>query len=90
MTCSKTPALNIRTVVTTLPLVLHGLLLQALDRMSDDEEKERGDIPGWVLITVMTAALVTVIWALLEPQIQGLLDGVLESVSGPGAAAAGS
>ena len=67
--------------------VLHGLLLQALDQSREDPE--RGDIPGWVLITVMTAALVTVIWALLEPQIRGLLDGVLDSVSGPGAAAAG-
>ena len=37
----------------------------------------------------MTAALVTVIWALLEPQIRDLLDGVLDSVSGPGASAAG-
>ena len=73
--------------MTHLPLVLHGLLLRALERAR--EEPERGDIPGWVLITVMTAALVTVIWALLEPQIRDLLDGVLDSVSGPGAAAAG-
>ena len=73
--------------MTHLALVLHGLLLRALD--GDREDPERGDIPGWVLITVMTAALVTVIWALLEPQIRGLLDGVLDSVSGPGAAAAG-
>jgi hypothetical protein len=73
--------------VIPLPLVLHGLLLRALERAR--EEPERGDIPGWVLITVMTAALVTVIWALLEPQIRDLLDGVLDSVTGPGAAAAG-
>ena len=73
--------------MTHLALVLHGLLLRALDGVREDPE--RGDIPGWVLITVMTAALVTVIWALLEPQIRDLLDGVLDSVSGPGAAAAG-
>ena len=73
--------------MTHLALVLHGLLLRALDQAREDPE--RGDIPGWVLITVMTAALVTVIWALLEPQIRDLLDGVLDSVSGPGAAAAG-
>jgi len=73
--------------VTHLTLVLHGLLLRALDQAREDPE--RGDIPGWVLITVMTAGLVTVIWALLEPQIRDVLDGVLDSVSGPGAAAAG-
>ena len=73
--------------MNSLPLVLHGMLLRALQRIR--EEPERGDIPGWVLITVMTAALVTVIWALLEPQIRDLLDGVLDSVTGPGASAAG-
>ncbi|MYM18724.1 hypothetical protein GSY69_01705 [Brevibacterium sp. 5221] len=25
---------------------------------------DRGDVPGWVLITVMTAALVVALWAL--------------------------
>ena len=71
--------------MTHLPLLLHGLLLRVLGRLSDDDP-ERGDIPGWVLITVMTAGLVTVIWAILEPQIRSLLDGALDSVSGPGGA----
>ncbi len=30
----------------------------------DTLEDERGDVPGWVLITLMTAGLVVVIWAL--------------------------
>lgn len=65
-------------------LALTGLLLRLLARLPDD--RERGDIPGWVLITVMTAALVTVIWGLLEPQIRSLLANVLDGVSGPGQA----
>ena len=32
-------------------------------RVGDD----RGDVPGWVLITLMTAGLVVVIWALAGP-----------------------
>ena len=68
-----------------LSLPLTGLVLRVLARLHGDD-RERGDIPGWVLITVMTAALVTVIWSLLEPQIRALLGNVLDSVSGPGAA----
>ena len=68
-----------------LSLTLTDLVLRVLSRL-DGEDRERGDIPGWVLITVMTAALVTVIWSLLEPQIRGLLANVLDSVSGPGSA----
>ena len=63
--------------------VLPALLLRLLVRVQGDD-RQRGDVPGWVLITVMTAALVTVIWALLEPQIRTLLSNVLSSVSGPG------
>ena len=68
-----------------LSLTLTGLVLQVLTRVRG-EDRERGDIPGWVLITVMTAGLVTVIWSLLEPQIRDLLANVLDSVSGPGSA----
>ncbi|NBY15133.1 MAG: hypothetical protein EBQ72_02110, partial [Actinobacteria bacterium] len=31
---------------------------------------ERGDVPGWVLITVMTAGLVVGIWAIAGPQLK--------------------
>ena len=30
---------------------------------------ERGDVPGWVLITVMTVALVGAIWAVADDQL---------------------
>jgi len=68
-----------------LSLTATALVLRLLLRL-EGEDRERGDIPGWVLITVMTAALVTVIWALLEPQIRSLLANVLDSVGGPGSA----
>lgn len=34
---------------------------KALRRISTDD---RGDVPGWVLITLMTAGLVIIIWGL--------------------------
>ena len=41
---------------------------------------ERGDVPGWVLITVMTAGLVAALWAIAGPQLSGMLRDALNSV----------
>jgi hypothetical protein len=46
------------------------------------EEPERGDVPGWVMVTVMTAILVVVILGIFEPQIKDALAGIIDSVSG--------
>ncbi|HET6743079.1 MAG TPA: hypothetical protein VFH76_29270 [Kribbella sp.] len=43
--------------------------------------KERGDVPGWVLITVMTAGLVVAIWKLAGDQLANMLRDALSSVS---------
>ena len=43
---------------------------------------ERGDVPGWVLITVMTAGLVGALWAIAGPQLGSMLRDALSSVSG--------
>ena len=34
------------------------------EQMTERLREERGDVPGWVLITLMTAGLVIVIWGL--------------------------
>jgi hypothetical protein len=41
---------------------------------------ERGDVPGWVLITVMTAGLVMAIWGVAEGQLQSMLTNALNQV----------
>jgi hypothetical protein len=43
---------------------------------------ERGDVPGWVMITVMSAVLVVAILGIFEPQIKSALSGIIDSVSG--------
>ena len=48
------------------------------------EDPERGDVPGWVMITVMTAALVL---AILIPFRQAIVEAVqqaLDSVTSAG------
>ena len=42
---------------------------------------ERGDVPGWVLVAVMTAGLVTAIWLIADDQLTGILDRAISSVS---------
>ena len=44
--------------------------------------RERGDVPGWVLITVMTAGLVAALWVVAEPQLKSMLSDALNSVTG--------
>ena len=43
---------------------------------------ERGDVPGWVLITLMTAGLVIAIWALAGPALADLFQQAIARVSG--------
>lgn len=40
---------------------------------------ERGDVPGWVLITLMTAGLVAALWAVAEDQLKALFTDALNS-----------
>jgi hypothetical protein len=42
---------------------------------------DRGDVPGWVLITLMTAGLVVVIWGLAGPALSGVFEQAIERVS---------
>jgi F0F1-type ATP synthase membrane subunit b/b' len=41
---------------------------------------DQGDVPGWVLITLMTAGLVVVIWAFAAPALQGVFDEAMDRV----------
>jgi hypothetical protein len=52
------------------------------DRTKDLLTQDRGDVPGWVLITLMTAGLVVVIWALAGPALAGLFEQAISRVSG--------
>ena len=60
--------------------VLHidRALHRALHRLRSD----RGDVPGWVLVTLMTAGLVILIWGLAGPALAGLFEQAMSRVSG--------
>jgi hypothetical protein len=43
---------------------------------------ERGDVPGWVLIVLMTSALVVAIWAVARDQLVTIVSSSLSTVCG--------
>ncbi|TFD77693.1 hypothetical protein E3T48_08475 [Cryobacterium fucosi] len=43
---------------------------------------DTGDVPGWVLITLMTAGLVIIIWGLAGPALSGVFQQAIDRVSG--------
>ena len=45
-------------------------------------DPDRGDVPGWVMVTVMTAILVVAILGVFEPQIKDAIGSALDSVTG--------
>lgn len=53
--------------------------MSSIDRHRHDE---RGDVPGWVMITVMSAGLVAVLSAVAGPQLRDMLTQALSAVGG--------
>ena len=58
--------------------------LTALAARVRSEEPERGDVPGWVMITVMTAALVLAILIPFREAIVTAVQNALQSVTSAG------
>ena len=42
---------------------------------------DRGDVPGWVLITLMTAGLVIIIWGLAGPALSAVFQQAIQRVT---------
>lgn len=61
-------AAQVRRFIDTLRVIVNG---------------DRGDVPGWVLITVMTAGLVTMLWTLANGTLATMFTKALSAVTGP-------
>lgn len=57
-----------------------SLYVAAVDRVRG-ENSERGDVPGWVMVTVMTAGLVVAVFAVFKGKITGAISDAIDSVS---------
>jgi hypothetical protein len=72
-----------------MPNVFKRLSIQVSERWLDRSiyicqvlRNDRGDVPGWVLVVLMTTGLVTGIWTLAAPRIDSILRNSLDSMNG--------
>lgn len=64
-------------------LMIISRMQAVLASLSREFRKDRGDIPGWVLVTVMTAGLVVAVWSVADDQLKTVLTNALRGVSQP-------
>ncbi|MDE1654638.1 hypothetical protein PWJ82_05240 [Actinotignum schaalii] len=65
--------------VSTHSALIHPDLPAATWTVPDS--RERGDVPGWVLVTLMTVGLVLAIWAIAGPALTNLFSTAIERIS---------
>lgn len=61
-------------------LLLLTRLHLALVAPREHRRDERGDVPGWVLVTVMSAGIVMAIWGVARQELTTMLRSALNSV----------
>jgi hypothetical protein len=52
------------------------------ERRNEELFNERGDVPGWVLVVLMTTGLVTAIWTIAAPRLSTILKNSLDAMNG--------
>jgi hypothetical protein len=63
---------------TTLQEQMCALWASSQSRMVElNRRRERGDVPGWVLVTLMTALLVGALYVIAGPRLAALLNQAL-------------
>ena len=73
---------------TSIKVALNIFRAQSFTKRKIEQSKffsgmrdERGDVPGWVLVVLMTAGLVTGIWTVAAPRLNTLLRNSLDSMN---------
>jgi hypothetical protein len=73
---------NLFNILATSELKLQSQLTNAYDNFFARLKNERGDVPGWVLVVLMTTGLVTAIWTIAAPRLSAILKNSLDSMNG--------
>ena len=63
-------------------LQFRNALIRAHDSFFAKLKDDRGDVPGWVLVVLMTTGLVTAIWTIAAPRLTAILKNSLDSMNG--------
>jgi hypothetical protein len=64
--------------------LLYLCWLSVTERLDRGGDRERGDLPGWILVTVMTAAVVAVLIPFVGPVIAKAFSHAVSSVANTG------
>lgn len=73
------------TVGTTLikaEIIFREKLTSAHKNFYAHVSNDRGDVPGWVLVVLMTTGLVTAIWTIAAPRLTTILKNSLDAMNG--------
>ena len=65
----------------TMQIIRINLLLKS-KATAFFKSDSRGDVPGWVLVVLMTTALVTGIWSIAAPKLTTILRNSLDAMGG--------
>ncbi len=63
-------------------LQFRNALIRAHDSFFAKLRDDRGDVPGWVLVVLMTTGLVTAIWTIAAPRLTAILKNSLDAMNG--------
>ena len=63
-------------------LQFRNALVKAHDSFFARLKDDRGDVPGWVLVVLMTTGLVTALWTIAAPRLSAILRNSLDSMNG--------
>ena len=59
-----------------------GSIQNHLRHLRKSLHEDRGDVPGWVMVTLMTAGLVVTLWAVAGPRLVALFNTAMDRVLG--------
>lgn len=68
--------------VIDINLTIQSQLKNLVKKTAFLNKKSRGDVPGWVLVVLMTTALVTGIWSIAAPKLTTILRNSLDAMGG--------
>ena len=74
--------INLFNSITSAEMRFQQKLSRTYDQFFERLKDDRGDVPGWVLVVLMTTGLVTAIWTIAAPRLSAILKNSLDSMNG--------
>jgi len=71
---------TLATTATRAAAAAAGLRKGVAGRLALLRGSDRGDVPGWVMVTLMTAGLVVALWAVAGPRLAQVFTTAMDRV----------